>query len=97
MVELSERFPDEHALRERVLNQAAREVLLAMAADWPFLMYTGKSASFARKQIEDAVMNFSHIYEMICANTVGTEWVTRLERKNNIFPEINYRIFQRKR
>lgn len=97
MVELSERFPDEHALRERVLNQAAREVLLAMASDWPFLMYSGKSASFARRQIEDAVMNFSHIYEMICANTVGTEWVTKLERKNNIFPEINYRIFQRKR
>ncbi|MBN2874957.1 MAG: DUF1957 domain-containing protein [Spirochaetales bacterium] len=97
MVELAERFPDESGLRERVLNQAAREVLLAQASDWPFLLRAGKSGSFARKQIEDAVTNFNRIYEMLCANTVGTEWLTRLEKRNNLFPDINYRVFRRKR
>ncbi|PKL08222.1 MAG: DUF1957 domain-containing protein [Spirochaetae bacterium HGW-Spirochaetae-7] len=97
MVELAERFPDESGLRERVLNQAAREVLLAQASDWPFLLRAGKSGSFARKQIEDAVTNFNRIYEMLCANTVGTEWLTRLEKRNNIFPTINYRVFRHKR
>jgi len=97
MTELAERFPDESGLRERVLNQAAREVLLAQASDWPFLMKAGKSGSFARKQVEDSVTNFMRIYEMLCANTVGTEWLTRLEKRNNIFPGINYRIFRRKR
>lgn len=97
MMELAERFPDETGLRERVLNQAAREVLLAQASDWPFLLRAGKAGSFARKQIEDAVTNFNRIYEMLCANTVGTEWLTRLEKRNNIFPAINYRVFRRKR
>ncbi len=97
MIELAERFPNESGLRERVLNQAAREVLLAQASDWPFLLRAGKSGSFARKQIEDAVTNFNRIYEMLCANTVGTEWLTRLEKRNNIFPGINYRVFRRKR
>jgi len=97
MVELAERFPDENGLRERVLNQAAREVLLAQASDWPFLLRAGKSGSFARKQIEDAVTNFNRIYEMLCANTVGTEWLTRLEKRNNLFPAINYRVFRHKR
>lgn len=97
MTELAERFPNETGLRERVLNQAAREVLLSQAADWPFLLRSGKSGSFARKQIEDAVTNFNRIYEMLCANTVGTEWLTRLEKRNNVFPAINYRIFRRKR
>jgi 1,4-alpha-glucan branching enzyme len=97
MMELADRFPDESGLRERVLNQAAREVLLSQAADWPFLLRSGKSGSFARKQIEDAVTNFSRIYEMLCANTVGTEWLTKLEKRNNLFPHINYRIFRRKR
>lgn len=97
MVELAERFPDESGLRERVLNQAAREVLLSQASDWPFLLRAGKSGSFARKQIEDSVTNFNRIYEMLCANTVGTEWLTRLEKRNNIFPDINYRVFRRKR
>jgi 1,4-alpha-glucan branching enzyme len=97
MVELAERFPNESGLRERVLNQAARETLLAQASDWPFLLRAGKSGSFARRQIEDAVTNFNRIYEMLCANTVGTEWLTRLEKRNNIFPNINYRVFRRKR
>lgn len=97
MTELANRFPDESGLRERVLNQAARETILAQAADWPFLLRAGKSGAFARKQIEDAVTNFTKIYEMMCANTVGTEWVTRLEKRNNIFPAINYRVFRSKR
>lgn len=97
MIELAERFPNESGLRERVLNQAAREVMLAQASDWPFLLRAGKSGSFARKQIEDAVTNFNRIYEMLCANTVGTEWLTKLEKRNNIFPNINYRVFRHKR
>lgn len=97
MTELAERFPDESGLRERVLNQAAREVLLVQASDWPFLLRAGKAGSFARKQVEDAVTNFTRIYEMLCANTVGTEWLTRLEKRNNIFPQMNYRVFRRKR
>jgi 1,4-alpha-glucan branching enzyme len=97
MIELAERFPNESGLRERVLNQAAREVLLAQASDWPFLLRAGKSGSFARKQIEDAATNFCRIYEMLCSNTVGTEWLTRLEKRNNIFPAVNYRVFRRKR
>ncbi len=97
MIELSERFPDESGLRERILNQAAREVLLAMGSDWALLLRAGKSASFARRQVEDAVTNFNKIYEMLSSNTVGTEWITKLEKRNNLFPEINYRMFRKKR
>lgn len=97
MSELAERFPDESGLRERILNQAAREVLLMMGSDWAFLMRAGKSSSFARRQIEDAVTNFNRIYEMLSSNNVGTEWITRLEKRDNLFPDINYRIFRKKR
>jgi 1,4-alpha-glucan branching enzyme len=97
MSELAERFPDEGGLRERILNQAARETLLAMCSDWALLMRAGRSSGFARRQVEDAVSNFNRIYEMLCANTVSTEWLTRLEKRNNLFPAMNYRIFRRKR
>jgi 1,4-alpha-glucan branching enzyme len=97
MTELAERFPDESGLRERILNQAAREVLLAMCSDWALLMRAGRSSAFARGQVEDAISNFGRIYEMLCSNTVGTEWLTRLEKRNNLFPAINYRIFRKKR
>jgi 1,4-alpha-glucan branching enzyme len=97
MTELAERFPDESGLRERILNQAAREVLLSMASDWPLLMKSGRSATFARSRIEDSLGNFSRIYDMLSANTVSTEWLTRLEKRNNLFPELNYRMFRSKR
>jgi len=97
MMELAERFPNESGLKERVLNQSAREALLVMCSDWPLLIRAGKGSSFARKQVEDVVGNFQRIYEMLCANTVGTEWITHLEKRNNLFPRINYRMFRKKR
>jgi 1,4-alpha-glucan branching enzyme len=97
MSELAERFPDESGLRERILDQAAREVLLAMCSDWALLMRAGKSASFARRQVEEPIANFGRIYDMLCSNTVSTEWLTRLEKRDNLFPSINYRMFRRKR
>lgn len=97
MVELAERFPNESGLRERILNQGAREALLAMTSDWPLLLRSGKSSGFAQQQIVEAVKNFNRIYEMLCANTVDTEWLTTLEKRDNLFPAINYRIFAPKR
>lgn len=97
MTELTERFPNESGLRERILNQGAREALLSMSSDWPLLLRSGQSSSFATRQIEEAVGNFTRIYEMLCANTVDTEWLTSLEKKDNLFPDINYRVFAPKR
>jgi 1,4-alpha-glucan branching enzyme len=97
MSELAERFPDESGLRERILNQAAREVLISMCSDWALLMRSGKSSAFGRKQIEEAISNFSRIYDMLCSNTVSTEWLTKLEKRDNLFPDINYRMYRKKR
>jgi 1,4-alpha-glucan branching enzyme len=97
MVELAERFPDNTGLKERALNQAARELLLAAASDWPRMLYKGDSVDFARSQIEEALRNFTTIYEALGSNYISTEWLTGLERRHNLFPAINYRVFRRKR
>ncbi len=34
---------DDDPLRARLLNQAARELLLMQASDWPFLMTSGQA------------------------------------------------------
>ena len=97
MTELAERFPDDTGLKERALNQAAREVLLAQSSDWPSMLYRGESTEFARGQAENALRNFTTIYEALGSNYISTEWLTNLERSHNIFPNINYRVFRRKR
>jgi len=97
MTELAERFPDDTGLKERALNQAAREVLLAQSCDWPALLHRQDSTEYARNQAENALRNFTTIYEALGSNYISTEWLTTLERKHNIFPQINYRVFNRKK
>jgi 1,4-alpha-glucan branching enzyme len=97
MIELAERFPDDSGLKERALNQAAREILLAQSSDWPGMLYRQESSGLARSGIEDALRNFTTIYEALGSNYISTEWLTNLERRHSIFPHINYRIFRRKK
>jgi len=97
MIELAERFPDDTGIKERALNQAAREILIAQSSDWPALLYRQDSTEYARNQIENALRNFTTIYEALGSNYISTEWLTTLERRHNIFPNINYRVFRRKR
>ena len=97
MTELAERFPDDTGLKERALNQAAREILLAQSCDWPALLHRQDSTEYARNQAENALRNFTTIYEALGSNYISTEWLTTLERRHNIFPQINYRVFHRKK
>jgi 1,4-alpha-glucan branching enzyme len=96
MVELAERFPNDSGLKERALNQAAREILLVQASDWPRMLYKQEHTEYARNQVEMALRNFTTIYESLGSNYISTEWLTSVERRHNFFPNINYRVFRRK-
>jgi 1,4-alpha-glucan branching enzyme len=97
MIELAERFPDESGLNERALNQAAREILLIQASDWPKMISNNNNADFAKHQIESSLRNFTAIFEALGSSYASPEWLTVLEDRNNIFPLINYRVFRKKR
>jgi 1,4-alpha-glucan branching enzyme len=36
------------------------------------------------------------VFDALGSNTVSTEWLTKLESKESIFPWMNYRIFSKK-
>lgn len=92
MAELVERFPDESGLKRRALNQAAREVLLSQASDWPFIMRAGTAVPYAVRRVKDHVGNIAHVYDALSRGTIGTEWLTRVERQHNLFPDLDYRV-----
>ena len=96
MVEIAERFPDNTGLKERALNQAAREILLALASDWSKMLCKQEGQEYAKSRIEGSLRNFTTIYEALGSNHISTDWLTQLERRHNIFPNINYRVFRRK-
>jgi 1,4-alpha-glucan branching enzyme len=97
MVELTERFPGDTGLKERALNQAARELLLAQGSDWPKMLFQGTLPDYAREQIEQALRNFTTIFEALGSSYISTEWLTELERRHCLFPFINFRVFSRKK
>ena len=91
--ELISRFPDATGLKERALNQACREVLLAQAIDWPVIMRSGTSEEYAASRIREHISNFYRIYDAMSQGTLGTEWLTKVEKKHNVFPRLNYKVF----
>ena len=96
MEELAIRFPGQSSLKQRFLNQAAREVLLAMASDWPFIIHNGTSVGYAEKRLRDHLCNFNVVYENMCKNAVNTEWLIKAEKRDIVFPDIDYNIFNLK-
>ena len=93
MQDLARRFPNEKGLRRRALNQAFRELLLAQASDWAFIMKTGTTVPYAVKRTREHIHNFTRIFETVMENEIEQEWLLGLEARNNIFPEIDYRLF----
>jgi len=93
MEELAVRFNDQISLKQRFLNQAAREVLLAMASDWPFILFNKSSTEYAQKRVRDHLRNFNVVYGNMCKNAVNTEWLVKAEKRDIIFSDMDYNIF----
>lgn len=93
MSELAARFPKADGDLLRALKQAARELLLAQSSDWAFIMKTGTMVDYARKRTNQHLYNFNGLYEDIKWNKINPSWLTELETKNNIFPDVNYKHF----
>ena len=93
MEELAGRFPGQRSLKARFLNQAAREVLLSMASDWPYILHDRTSVTYAEKRLRNHLGSFNVVYSNMCKNSVHTEWLIKAERRNAIFPEMDYNLF----
>ena len=93
MTRLARRFPNATGAFQRALKQAARELLLAQASDWPFILRTGTSPDYARKRVKDHLLRFIALHEQLTTTRVDVQWLERLESVDNIFPEVNYRYW----
>jgi len=94
MNELVKSFSNTDGLARRALNQALRELLLAQSSDWAFIMGTGTHISYAVKRTKDHILRFLRLYEDINGNSIDQEWLSDIENKDNIFPDIDYRVHQ---
>ncbi|MGM0599149.1 MAG: glycoside hydrolase family 57 protein [Candidatus Rifleibacteriota bacterium] len=93
MIELSNRFVNADGLLKRALNQAARELMLLQSSDWAFILKTNTTVEYARKRIKDHTFRFNKLYETIKTDNINEEWLAEVERRDNIFPQMDYRVY----
>ncbi len=96
MLDLVRMFPKGDSLLDRILNAAAREILLLQSYYWPLYASESKYKEFAEQRFVEHIQSFSQAYESLGADTPDTRWLTERENKFPIFEDINYRIFSKK-
>src|SRR3954466_15990635 len=94
MTLLARKHPNPTPLERRALKQAGRELMLAQASDWPFILRTGTSPDYARQRVKTHVLRFIALHEQLTATKIDEDWLERIEGLDNIFPDINYRYWE---
>ncbi|MGQ9631552.1 MAG: glycoside hydrolase family 57 protein [bacterium] len=96
MIAIADDFKDtSDPMQIRALNQMARELLLAQSSDWAFIMYTGATRDYAVKRTKDHLIQFTKLHDRLRAGVNPDEgmFLSNLEWRNNIFPDIDFRVY----
>lgn len=93
MVGLARAFPSPTPLQKRALDQCARELVLAQASDWPFLMSVHSFEDYARGRITKHLQTFRTLRKELYAGAVDEEFLSRVEDQDGIFRGMDYSLF----
>ena len=87
--------PQAGDLTARALRQATRELLLAQASDWAFMISNGAMAGYAATRTKTHLSHLDTLSHEIRTGGIELLRLSQLEDRNNIFPEIEYSVFSR--
>ena len=93
MVELATRFPQATGTVRRALDQTARELLLAQASDWAFLMTVGTAVPYACRRFKEHIARFTRLADGIAGGRIDERDLSDVESRDRIFPELDYRVY----
>ena len=80
-------------LQVRALNQAARELLLAQSSDWLFIITNNTMVDYAHRRIKDHIGRFTRLYNELNSGNIDRKFLSEIEEKDCVFPDIDYRIY----
>lgn len=80
----------------RLLNQLARELLLAQASDWAFIMTTGTTVEYAMNRTKTHIERFFELEKQLKSEKTDENYLSKLEWIDGIFTDIDYRIYRKK-
>lgn len=91
MRELVDSNPDATGIVARALRQCGRELILAQASDWTFVLRNALSANYALTRIEDHLRNFQRLAESINKGSVDNAFLSELEARHALFPDHDWK------
>ncbi len=94
MEALAARFTSPAPAEEKVLNMAARELLLLESSDWPFLVTTGQAREYAIRRFTRHVERFEALAASLEAGSPDERLADELYEVDKVFPHIDYRWFR---
>ena len=78
------------SLHQRLLQQAARELLLAQSSDWSFILRAGTTTELARERIRRHLERFWRLLEGLKSDgQVDQQWLSAVEAEDSLFPTID--------
>lgn len=84
-------------LKERLINQAGRELMLAQASDWPLLLSAGRLTRMAQRRLRDHLVAFWTLFDYYREGRVDEESLRRIEGRSEIFRNLDYKKLFRER
>ena len=96
MTEYADRFSSPSELQSRILNQMARELLLAQSSDWAFQIYQGTTVEYSSRRFQSHIHRFNLLAEMLDASEMSEnqfELLAEIESRDTIFQEIDYSVY----
>ena len=80
----------EDELSNRILMQAARELLLSESSDWSFILRAGTTTELAKERIERHLSRFWKLIKSLNKNeSIDLSYLETIEKEDKIFPNIN--------
>jgi 1,4-alpha-glucan branching enzyme len=97
MTERAREFVEPSEIERRILNQLARELLLAQSSDWAFQIYQGTTVEYSSRRFRSHIHRFDLLAKMLenvsNLSQDDLELLFEIESRDNIFPEIDYRAY----
>jgi 1,4-alpha-glucan branching enzyme len=79
--------------KSATLQQMARELLLAQASDWAFLMRTGTAREYAEKRTKDHLLRFNRLHDNLQSGRPDGDFLAACRERDNIFPDLEWRHY----
>ena len=87
--ELAAAHPGDAGLTARALDQGARELLLAQASDWAFMINSGTMEGYASSRTKSHLLRFQRLCQQVKDGTIDEAWLGTIEAQDNVFPGID--------